>query len=260
MDEETRDRLNRESDEYSTQQGYRIITQKELLAEYAQGRRDFRKVTLPAWQECAGVHMLGPWYDGNKASAYASYKDIQLDDIDLSGSSLCGWQFVRVSLRGAKLEGVSLLEAGLNHVDLSNASLKGARGSRTAIDCCVVTGIDASGLRIYRGRVRETNFSGVNLSGANFEGSYIEHTGYRGAQLRNAKFEKATLRDVDMCYADLSGANFLNARIEKGVDFHHANIEGAIFTGVDLNNAIMDDEMLECIMRQELERLKSKRN
>nr|MDZ8286360.1 AAA-like domain-containing protein [Nostoc sp. ChiSLP01] len=100
-----------------------------------------------------------------------------------------------VMLQGARLEGISLIEADLSYACLRCANLKNA------------------------------NLENANLRNANLSGAEIS-----GTKLKNTNFSKVDLQERKFTNTDLSGVNFSDANLSRIV-FLNTNLKKAILTG-----------------------------
>ena len=98
----------------------REIDASELLTEYAQGRRDFRRAIIRfkvgSDNLLRGADLRGVLLDG------AELKEANLEKADLREAELCS-----AKLEGANLNGADLRKADLRSADLRYAHLEGAR-------------------------------------------------------------------------------------------------------------------------------------
>ena len=82
------------------------------------------------------------------------------------------------------------------------------------------------------------DLSGADLSGMNLVGIRLYNVNLSGANLSNAY-----LRNADFSSSDLSGANLTGADLSQsymfGVKLSDANLEGAIFEGVNADNEVL---------------------
>jgi len=182
------------------------LTIRALFTDYANGRRDFRGVTITpenGWT-------LPPLSD------------------------LSALLLIDASVKGIRFEG-----ADLRHSDFSRALLVEADLSRTVLVGAILSESDLTGADLTEAFCSEANFDGARvgarLSNANMTSSSLCRADLTGAQAENATFRGAKLRDSILTGANLSNASFRNA------DLSGADLRGADFSRADLNLANLAD-------------------
>jgi uncharacterized protein YjbI with pentapeptide repeats len=180
-----------------------------------------------------------------------------------------------VSLQGADLRGIVLLQT-----DLDGADLRGADMREGDLRYCTMTGANLQGtdlrrallqrVSLTRARLRSANFSAADLSGANLEwsdlprmdlpsadlskpgtefadldillnpiqfvGTNLTHAILRDAYLRDANFADANLSNAVLTNADLGRANFSGAKL-PGSDLRGAYLSRANLSRADLSHS-----------------------
>lgn len=179
------------------------------------------------------------------------------------GEDWCvGHDFSYTDMRGANLEGVSLIGVKANDADwtgvnldkanlswglfvdciLSDAKLKGAKFYQTDLNCSFLDGADFTGATFVRASVHATD-----LTGTDFSGIRARSTSFGGG--KNLCFKNADLAGNFFTGEYLAGASFRGADL-RGADLHSANLKGADFTGAiidwrtNLDRAVVDDKTI----------------
>lgn len=111
--------------------------------------------------------------------------------------------------------------------------------------CLTSTMINASDQELdFRNQdLTNANFIHKDLAGANFSGATLKGVIFSHANLQGASFEDAVLGaskkgDTNFSSANLTEADFTDAKFGDGVDFQYANITSAKFKGVDTSKVI----------------------
>ncbi len=175
----------------------------------------------------------------------------------------------RSSLRGAVLDGANLTAARIDHVDLSDASMRSlvaravdfvqASLLRADLSFSDLTGASVVESRLQEARLngaelRESSFlnnehylfasfDGANLTGARFEVPIRNQcvgcaaSGALGsASWRGAILDRIALRQADLSNVDFSGLSMRGADL-TGSGFRRANLDGAVLVGATLDGA-----------------------
>ncbi len=139
-----------------------MLTAKELLLAYREGKRDFSSVQLDG-ANLAGVNLTG-----------ASFFGASLRAVDLEAAMLTHVQFKAADLTGACLSGAMInatdsigatfVEANLDNADLTGTCLASA-------DC---TRADLTSVWLNNVTLADANFSGTKLPGARLSGAYFD--------------------------------------------------------------------------------------
>lgn len=167
-----------------------------------------------------------------------SYRDHNLQGVDLSELDLRWADFDDQDLRGARLEGSMLDSAYFDDADLRNVSFAGS------------TGLEEHEFRRSKsyedGDLSGIDLSEVDLTGWDFREQGLQHAGFRDAILVGADFDDSDLSHADLSGADLEDAFFPDARIDyasfrdaRHLDFYQitqtANWDEGNLIGVDLS-------------------------
>lgn len=247
---------------------------KQLLAQYAQGQRDFTGLVLGECQligcNLSGINLRGAQLNvANFSSADLSEAD--LSQAQLNVSRLTGVNLTRANLSGCKLNVANLIRAILVDANLATSSLIRAEMLRANLTHAHAVAIDLSEADLREAQCRQANFNIANLSRTDLRGSSwlgasleqailnnangdrvnLQGANLSGAELRHsvltqANLSGAVLRDANLRWANLSGANLRNADLTNaklsgaklvGTSFEGANLTNTLLVHADLHNA-----------------------
>lgn len=122
----------------------------------------------------------------------------------------------RAEFDNARLELVSLFL-----VNLSRASLRGAR--------------------LVRAHAQWANLGGADLSNARLEGADLFQSSLEGANLTGARMAEANMMSTDLKFANLTNSDL------RGADLRGASLQRAKLTGAHLADALVHDADLELV-------------
>ncbi|MEB3288667.1 MAG: pentapeptide repeat-containing protein [Leptolyngbya sp.] len=155
---------------------------KDLLAEYAEGRRQFHSLDLR---------------ESNLANAklvMINLEESSLQRATLTGTNLAGATLNHVDFSSANLTNANLIAADLVRARLSNANLTGA----------VFSGANLSGANLRKADLTNCIFAGTNLSGVDFSGAILSNVILGGANLKGANLSEVDLSEIDLGDVDLT--------------------------------------------------------
>jgi uncharacterized protein YjbI with pentapeptide repeats len=159
----------------------------------------------------------------------ADLKGLDLSGINLKGAYLKDVDLSRANLKGANLGGTNLWGANLNQANLSNADLQMA---------------DLSWAQLNEATLTLVNLNEASLLNAQLRKADLNHASFRFAQSGGALFNEANLTNVNLQGSNFAKANLSQADLSDsamgGINLSEANL-----IGVQLNNAIVDDNWLE---------------
>jgi uncharacterized protein YjbI with pentapeptide repeats len=196
----------------------KVASVDELIAWYAMGYRNFSGTAFPT--------------DGR-----LSYRDLDLSGIDLTGSSLSGYQFIATNFSHGKLEKLDLRKTRLCGCNFQAANLFLAKMNESKIEGCRFVDASLQSADLSRTTLERTDFTRCDLSHAKLTGAELSPPvspevaeGYRdsrcanlaGAKLMDADLTGAELRDVSLEGADL--------RAVKGLHLDSNFIRGTRFS------------------------------
>jgi uncharacterized protein YjbI with pentapeptide repeats len=133
--------------------------------------------------------------------------------LDAGSGRLARAQLVDVGLGESKLRGVEFVDVIAERLDAANGDWGGAQLRRTLFSDARLTGLSLAEARLEHVRFRLCKLDYVNfrhseiehvsfedcvLTGADFQGAKIKDTVFSGCQLLEADFSKAELSHVDM--------------------------------------------------------------
>jgi uncharacterized protein YjbI with pentapeptide repeats len=136
--------------------------------------------------------------------------------VDLTNASLRGARFNRSKLQGASLEGAKLQGASLFKVQLQGASLDGA---------------ELQGASLLGGRLQGASLLRAELQGASLDGAELQGASLDGAQLQGASLAVAELQGASLSWAELQGASL------DGAELQGANLDQAALRETALSRA-----------------------
>ncbi|MFA7244928.1 MAG: pentapeptide repeat-containing protein [Candidatus Magasanikbacteria bacterium] len=155
--------------------------------------------------------------------------EIKLNNADLSGLSLNGVDFSGREITGTKFIGTNLEESKWNN--------------------CILTNVDFSDANLYEADFRSTSFKNVNLEGARFETIKIKDSNNIPPWIRygldnpgrSGKYSKKDLIEYIKRHSTL---NLRNADL-PGIDLSKFELNGALFSGANLEGAIFTNCLLK---------------
>lgn len=153
-----------------------------LLAEYADGRRQFHNLDL-------------------RESNLANTK---LMMVNLEESSLQRANLTSANLAGATLNHVDLTSANLTNANLIAADLVRARLASANLNGAVFSGANLSGASMRKANLTNCIFAGTNLTGVDFSGAILSNVILGGVNLRGANLSEVDLSEVDLSDVDLT--------------------------------------------------------
>jgi hypothetical protein len=122
--------------------------------------------------------------------------------------------------------GISLLDAKLQGVGFTNATLHGADLFGADLRRAVLHKAHLSDANLIRADLRHADLSRADLSGADLSDANLKHTSFHKADLSDANLSNANMRDANLDEADLSDAN-LNDTAFLNASLYNANLSGA---------------------------------
>jgi uncharacterized protein YjbI with pentapeptide repeats len=159
----------------------------------------------------------------------ADLKGLDLSGINLKGAYLKDVDLSSTNFKGANLYGANLWGANLNQANLSNADLQRA---------------DLSWAQLNEATLTLVNLNEASLLNAQLRKADLNHASFRFAQSGGALFNEANLTNVNLQGSNFAKANLSQADLSDsamgGINLSEANL-----SGVQLNNAIVDDNWLE---------------
>jgi uncharacterized protein YjbI with pentapeptide repeats len=156
---------------------------------------------------------------------------------DLTGADLTG---------PAGLDGLTLTDADLRHVDLrdahiTNAQLDKANLTRARLDGANLTDAWLDGANLTNALLDKANLTRARLDGANLTDAWLDGANLTNARLRKANLTNALLAEANLTRARLDGANLTRARLDRV----NAWMDGANLTRARLDEANLTDARLD---------------
>ncbi len=109
-----------------------------------------------------------------RALEWAARRGMNLIDVDLAGTDLCGTFLAGADLRGAGLAAADLSGCYLRRADLRGADLRGARLAQAFIGGADLRGADLREADLSRADLRGTSLVGADLRGTILTGARLE--------------------------------------------------------------------------------------
>jgi uncharacterized protein YjbI with pentapeptide repeats len=155
-----------------------------------------------------------------------------------------------VTLSGAKMPGLTLVDTRFEHCDLSNCKWQGVQCNRVEIVSCRALGLNAQ-----ESRLRDVLFSECNLtyadlhrstlSYAEFEECLLNGADLNGSNLEGTRFHNCDLREADLTDCRLRGADIRGSQID-GLRVNPKDVSGMI---VDLMQAAELSKLLKLVIK-----------
>ena len=135
---------------------------------------------------------------------------------------------------------INLSYCYLAHADLHQANLVRAD----------MTGVDLSDADLRNADLSYSNLNGANLNGADLTNALLRGANLSNAILKNTNLSRASLWRAKLIDAELSGAKLKRTNLME-TDLTHAKISEAFFDDVNLDSAVMDNEVKKSIKEQQ---------
>ncbi len=152
----------------------------------------------------------------------------RVNDPDLSGVALKGFDFRGYNLRYTNFDAADLTGARFDGVDLHKARFVGATLASATFDRSILFGASLTGSSCVR-----TTFNGATLTGAQLVRADLTE-----AKLPGAILGGASLCDANLYKANLRGAELVNVRLVRTrlieTDLSHARIDGCALYGASV--------------------------
>jgi uncharacterized protein YjbI with pentapeptide repeats len=227
------------------------ITAANLIAQYGEGRRDFRYVRLTGTQ---GDRLQGQDFTNINLSG-SVLERIDLRQIIFKNANLNGISIVKVDLRGANLSNASLIDADLSFSNLSEANLSQANLLRVNLFQAKLGSAMLQKAELMKTNLSEAELNAANLNGANLVLANLRKANLVKANLRESNLAAANLSDAILDGADLSSADLRSAELHL-TNLSNANLSasnltaaklilieftGTNFNGANFRNAIVEN-------------------
>lgn len=151
--------------------------------------------------------------------------------LDLSGADLSRQSLGELNLKGIILRGVNLAGSYFHNTNLQDVDMEGADLTNASLTSTDLRGTRLAEAKLRGARFDSANFEGNDYSGIDFTDTELNNVNFSRAQLRRANFERAILKFVNFKGTDLTESNLFN------VTFKSSEVENAVLTGVQTNNA-----------------------
>lgn len=238
------------------QQNLQVGDADEFLKRYADGDREFQKISLCkaklAGHDLRRINLL----DADLREANLDGADLRGAHLEranlfgacLRGSDLSGAFFKEVNLtqarlRGAKLCGVISIDTDLSNVDFTGADLKGSDWIGCNLSNTNFSSSDLRGATVFSlymnsstaffgADLRAAEFYDLGTGSASFDGSDLRGAKLNGLEMNSASFDGADLRGAQLCDLNISSASFIEADLRgsrRATEFEKPNNQGLPF-------------------------------
>lgn len=181
---------------------------------------------------------------------------LNLENMDLEGLYLCGFDLRKVNLAGTNLEKAVLEKANLTGANLTGANLTEANLTGTDLFNANLTrtnlrGTNLINTNIEKAILKETNLSETNLERINFNKFDLERMTFNKPDFKKINLIRANLRGANLSGIDLREADLTEANL-KGANLGEADLRGADLTDIDLIDAklkevLLDENQVNCL-------------
>ncbi|NMB86861.1 MAG: pentapeptide repeat-containing protein [Chloroflexi bacterium] len=178
----------------------------------------------------------------NKA---ALFRDLHLNNADLSQTKLERVTLVDSELKGANLQNtkmkratiinVYLNEAILTETDLTQANIRESHMEKATMNWVVL-----NGATLFNVILSEANIEDAQLNNTTFVECNLSYVKLNRSKMQNVDLKRANLMGARLVGADLTGAQLQGSNLSYA-DLTAAGLAGANLTGADLNGTIMPD-------------------
>jgi uncharacterized protein YjbI with pentapeptide repeats len=166
---------------------------------------------------------------------------IELENADLQRADLGKVWMCRADLRAANLTeadltGAHLVGADLESANLRRADLLQADLSDAVLRCSSLRGANAQGANLGGSVLYDADLSQANLTGAFFSAARLDRADLQEASLERADLFGAALVDAQLARASLVAAKLREAEV-TGADLREADLSGADVRRADLSRS-----------------------
>jgi uncharacterized protein YjbI with pentapeptide repeats len=170
----------------------------------------------------------------------ASGQPLDEGEIDLAGAKLQCFDLSNLAFNG-----VSLSNANLQQANLTGTSLCGADLNDTKLQWADITNTDFQNAHLERANLSESDCSSVVLRGANLRYATMLNVNLTNAKLQGADLTNATLQGsvlshvrfngANLKYTDIDGAMVTNSQFDSATSFVETSLRGVALKSVDLS-------------------------
>ncbi len=159
----------------------------------------------------------------------ASYKNKDLNDINIGVNYLTGWNFANQNLKGSIFAYSILTNANFSGANLTGASFEYYDPFNVDIDDAFIIEKE------NKSKLRNVNFTNAIINNAVF--NYATTTGFTKEQFYStASYKNKDLSGINLKYNNLTGWNFVDQNLTDA-NFQGSNLSDATFEGANLTNA-----------------------
>lgn len=218
-----------------------------LLHATGTGWRPKRKVVFKNWTGILPGKQLVP----NLHSAFlaganwrgSKLAQLQMCNVDLSGSDLSESKLDGADLKFANLQGAQLIGSRVNDTDFSQANLSGADLSRCRGTVARFLATNARGTRFEEAELHGALFYGADLTQARFVAAALCGSDLTSANVEDAEFDHVDFTDAILCHLMLRVAKVRTSRFAR-VNLRSADLEEMSLPGADFSRARLDRALL----------------
>ena len=172
----------------------------------------------------------------SQSGGLALLEDCDLSGLNLSGTDLAGWHFVRCRLAGTSFSGARLDEARFVNCRTAGGNFTGSNLQEAIIEGGDFSNVTFKGAQLNGGKISNCKMTGSDFTEAQTLGLSIESVLLVLAVLPRFSFRKMMLKEIDFSEADLRACDFRDAVFED-CSLRDAHIPECRFEGADLRNA-----------------------
>jgi uncharacterized protein YjbI with pentapeptide repeats len=155
----------------------------------------------------------------------ASFQRLGFFDLDLSGRSADGVEFVQCRFKGADLSGTHLDGATFSDCLFESTNLANLRAERSSMLRARLSTLRMTGLHWINGAWRDVTVSQCRLDLSSFRFTDFHAVVFEGCNLTGADFQNADLGGARFTDCDLTGAQFSQAKM-VGTRFANCSLAG----------------------------------
>ena len=213
------------------------LSRDELARRYAAGQRTFHGVNL----------------------SKENLSNLDLQEIDLTGSRLVRTKLFNTNLEGATLSECDFSSTYLVQTHLSGATARRAKFVEARMDGVKWEHVDFEGSRfdnvrlekadLQHCRMKKVGLARADLTEANLQdiqlyGAYLEDACLHGARLTRVRFNRSNLSQTDMTDAQIENSNFESANMQDA-DCTGCHFQFCQFLDTNLTSANLSRSHLE---------------
>lgn len=174
---------------------------------------------------------------------------LRLIKVNLRAATFIDINFYDCRIEESNLENCDFESAGMAECYFINSNFSLANMKRIIMNASFCTGsyfdeVDFSQGELVNTCMDKASVKKANLKGVNAKGISFNDSDLTGSDLSDGNFIKAYFKNANLSGTNLSGSNF------EGANFTNAKLEGVIWKGANIKNAIFDEGA-----REEIEKM-----